>query len=130
MIDLPALGATGAYRSRNIQTVTDVAGTVLAELSLVPPLYVNRTMAALRRSSIMPADERADAMIRAAKLFATATIDGLTVEEYQHAVSRVGGVPISSVVTATTTVAERVAKAHASVQYARPRGRSTTGAIR
>ncbi len=122
MIDLPALGATGAYRSRNIQTVTDVAGTALAELSLVPPLYVNRTMAALRRSSIMPADERADAMIRAAKLFATATIDGLTVEEYQHAVSRVGGVPISSVVTATTTVAERVAKAHASVQYARPRG--------
>ena len=122
MIDLPALGATGAYRSRNIQTVTDVAGTALAELSLVPPLYVNRTMAALRRSSIMPADERADAMIRAAELFATATIDGLTVEEYQHAVSRVGGVPISSVVTATTTVAERVAKAHASVQYARPRG--------
>ncbi|WP_262063833.1 aldehyde dehydrogenase family protein [Streptomyces sp. STR69] len=122
MIDLPALGATGAYRSRNIQTVTDVAGTALAELSLVPPLYVNRTMAALRRGSGMPADERADAMIRAAELFATATIDGLTVEEYQHAVSRVGGVPISSVVTATATVAERVAKAHASVQYARPRG--------
>lgn len=122
MIDLPALGATGAFRSRNRQTVTDVAGTALAELSLVPPLYVNRTMAALRRGSVMPADERADAMIRAAALFATATIDGLTVEEYQHAVSRVGGVPISSVVTATTTVAERVAKAHLSVQYARPRG--------
>ncbi|MFE9402149.1 aldehyde dehydrogenase family protein [Streptomyces sp. NPDC006530] len=122
MIDLPALGATGSYRSRNIQQVTDVAGTALAELSLVPPLFVNRTMAALRRGGGMPADERADAMTRAAELFATATIDGLTVEAYQHAVSRVGGVPIPSVVTATTTVAERVAKAHASVQYARPRG--------
>ncbi|MHA6760940.1 aldehyde dehydrogenase family protein [Streptacidiphilus sp. PAMC 29251] len=122
MIDLPALGAKGAFRASNRQTVPDVAGTPLAELSLVPPLYVNRTMAALRRGGVMPADERADAMIRAAALFATATIDGLTVEEYQYAVSRVGGVPISSVVTATTTVAERVAKAHASVQYARPRG--------
>ncbi|MBK6010920.1 aldehyde dehydrogenase family protein [Streptomyces sp. MBT53] len=122
MIDLPAFGTTGAYRARNIQTVTDVAGTALAELSLVPPLYVNRTMAALRRGGIMPADERADAMTRAAELFATGTIDGLTAEEYQHAVSRVGGVPISSVVAATTTVAERVAKAHASVQYARPQG--------
>ncbi|AYG82117.1 hypothetical protein DWB77_04287 [Streptomyces hundungensis] len=126
MIDLPALGATGAFRTRNRQTITDVAGTALAELSLVPPLYVNRTMAALRRGSRMSADERADAMIRAAALFATATIDGLTVEEYQYAVSRVGGVPISSVVTATTTVAERVAKAHASVQCARPRGAADT----
>ncbi|MFG3284219.1 aldehyde dehydrogenase family protein [Streptomyces sp. NPDC048111] len=122
MIDLPALGATGAYRATNRQTVTDVTGAALAELSLVPPLYVNRTMAALRRGGRMPADERADAMIRAATLFATATIDGLSVEEYQYAVSRAGGVPISSVVAATGTVAERVAAAHASVQSARPRG--------
>jgi acyl-CoA reductase-like NAD-dependent aldehyde dehydrogenase len=121
-LGLPALGPSGPFRSQHPVPVTDVAGTSVAELSLVPPVFVHRTMAALRRAETVPVDERIGMMMRAAELFATAPLGGQTVEEYQHAVSRVGGVPIAAVRTATRTTAERVAQVRHSTECARPRG--------
>ena len=46
-IRLDALGAGGPYRAHRRTAVTDVAGGNAAELSLVPSLFVSRTV--LRR---------------------------------------------------------------------------------
>jgi acyl-CoA reductase-like NAD-dependent aldehyde dehydrogenase len=119
---LTALGATGAFRAENRQAVRDVAGTTVAELSIVPPLYVHRSMSALHRAGSPPVDERIALMTRAARLFAAATLGGQSVEDYQYAVSRVGGVPISAVRSATTATAERIEQVHHAVQCARPQG--------
>lgn len=121
-IRLAALGANGAYEARNRLPVTDVAGNTIAELSLVPPLFVNRTMTALHRARTRPADERISLMVRAAGLFATAMLGGQSVEDYEYAVSRAGGIPISTVRMATKTTALRIRKVHGSVQQARPAG--------
>jgi acyl-CoA reductase-like NAD-dependent aldehyde dehydrogenase len=121
-VELPALGGNGAYMTRAPLAVQDVAGNVVAGLSLVPSLFVNRTMAALRKARTVPADERVGLMVVAADLFAHATLAGQTPEEYQYAASRVGGVPISAIKATTTTIAERLRKAHHTVQHARPAG--------
>jgi hypothetical protein len=42
MTFIDALGPHGAYRARNRVTVHDVAGSPLAELSVVPSLFVTR----------------------------------------------------------------------------------------
>ncbi|WP_406864126.1 aldehyde dehydrogenase family protein [Streptomyces sp. HUAS MG47] len=119
---LDALGPSGAYRTHNRQEVRDVTGAVMAELSLAPALFVNRTMKALRAASPLPAAQRAAALARAGDLFANARLGGMTPEEYERAVTRVSGLPVSVVRTATRTCAARVGEAYRSVQLARPAG--------
>ncbi|MBT2401576.1 hypothetical protein [Streptomyces sp. ISL-100] len=122
LLPLDALGAKGAYRARNRITVTDVSGAATAELSLVPGLFVHRTLTALRRAAPLAPDERAAALRRAPELFATGTVAGQSVTAYEHYVSRVGGVPITVVRTATRSIATRLAAAYQSSRQARPQG--------
>ncbi|MCJ1680412.1 aldehyde dehydrogenase family protein [Streptomyces sp. APSN-46.1] len=122
LIALDALGAKGAFRARNRQAITDVSGAAVAELSLVPAVFVNRTMTALRKAAGRPVDERIDAIARAAEIFSAGTVNGQSVGEYEHAVSRVSGLPLTVVRTATRSIAVRLKMAHYSVRQAQPRG--------
>ncbi|MFD6424603.1 aldehyde dehydrogenase, partial [Streptomyces sp. NPDC060198] len=119
---LEALGHNGPYRARNRLTVTDVRGVPAAELSLVPSLFVNRTLAALRAATPLPPDERAAALRRAAHLFAHGRVAGRSVEEHERDVSRVGGVPLHVVRIATRSIATRLAAAWESARQAAPQG--------
>jgi acyl-CoA reductase-like NAD-dependent aldehyde dehydrogenase len=122
LIALDALGPKGAYRAQRRQTVADVRGRPVAELSLVPALFVSRAMSALHKVQPLPADERAGSIARAGRLFADATLNGLSPAAYDSAVSRVAGLPISVVRVARRAVAHRVTQAYRSVQQARPAG--------
>ena len=42
LISIDALGLDGTYRTRNREPVATTAGVAVAELSMVPPLYVSR----------------------------------------------------------------------------------------
>jgi acyl-CoA reductase-like NAD-dependent aldehyde dehydrogenase len=119
---LDALGPRGPYRAHNRQTVSDVAGAPVAELSLVPGVYVDRAGTALRQAAPLPPDERVARLVRAAELFATAALAGQAVEEYQYTVSRVGGIPRPVVRTATANIAARLTRVYESVCRARPAG--------
>jgi acyl-CoA reductase-like NAD-dependent aldehyde dehydrogenase len=119
---LDALGPTGAYHARERQTITDVAGHPLAELSLVPSLFVTRAMAALHKADSLPVDERVAALARAGEAHATGTVDGVSAAQHQFTVSRASGMPISVVRAAAEAVARSAAEAYLSVQYARPTG--------
>jgi acyl-CoA reductase-like NAD-dependent aldehyde dehydrogenase len=122
LLQLEALGPSGPYRTRNRLTISDLTGTQVAELSLVPRLFVERSLAALHRAHTVPADERARVIAQAGQAFATGIIGGLTVEDYQHIVSRVSGMPISVVRTATEAIAHSAAEAYRSAVRARPHG--------
>ncbi|ASU85831.1 aldehyde dehydrogenase [Nocardiopsis gilva YIM 90087] len=121
-IQLDALGPTGPYRARSRLTVTDVAGQPIAELSQVPRLYVNRTIGALRKGPTLSADQRAAALAEAGRAFASSTIAGMSVEEYEHYVSRVAGMPLAGVRTATQRTAQAAVEAYRSTRFARPEG--------
>lgn len=120
LAQLDALGPAGAYRARARLTVTDVTGIPVAELSLVPRLFVARGLAAMRKSRTMPAGERVAALVRAGHAFATEVINGVSAEDYQHAVSRVSGLPLSVVRGATHAIAEAASEAYAATQCAKP----------
>jgi acyl-CoA reductase-like NAD-dependent aldehyde dehydrogenase len=122
LIRLDALGPSGPYRSRNIQTVHDIHGTPCAELSLVPPLFVARTMTALRKADPLPLEQRLDAVARAGRAFATETVGGLSVSEYQHAVCRVSGLPWATTEAALDYTVRYTDRAYLSSQLARPVG--------
>ncbi|HYZ30058.1 MAG TPA: aldehyde dehydrogenase family protein [Thermoleophilaceae bacterium] len=119
---LDALGPAGAYHTRERQTISDVAGNPLAELSLVPRLFVSRAMAALRKAESPPVDERVAAIARAGALYATGTVDGVPAAEHELTVSRATGLPITVVREATQMIARSAAEAYPSIQAARPGG--------
>jgi acyl-CoA reductase-like NAD-dependent aldehyde dehydrogenase len=119
---LDALGPGGAYHARERQTITDVAGNPLAELSLVPSLYVSRAMAALHKAGTLPVDQRMAALARAGEAHATGTVDGVSAADHQFLVSRASGMPISVVRSAGAAIARSATEAYRSVQQARPAG--------
>jgi acyl-CoA reductase-like NAD-dependent aldehyde dehydrogenase len=122
LISLDALGPTGGYHAHDRLTITDVAGNPVAELSMVPRLFVTRAMAALRNADTLPLDERVAALAHAGELYSTGTVDGISAEDHQHIVSRVTGMPISVVRSAAAGIAESAVEAYHSVQHARPAG--------
>ncbi|MET3983322.1 aldehyde dehydrogenase family protein [Streptomyces sp. PvR034] len=119
---LDALGPRGPFRARKRLTVTDVSGAPAAELSLVPSLFVDRAAKALHRARPLDADARVAAVLRAAELFATAELDGRSIEVHERAVSRVGGVPLPVVRATTTNIAARLTRVYDSLTQARPAG--------
>ena len=44
LLRIDALGPNGAYQTRNREVVTTSAGAAVVELSIVPPLYISRTI--------------------------------------------------------------------------------------
>ncbi|SEE00444.1 aldehyde dehydrogenase family protein [Streptomyces sp. KS_5] len=120
LVQLDAFGANGPYRARNRLTVPDVTGEPLAELSIVPPLFVHRALTALRSADPLPPGERAAALERAGWLFASGTVGGLDPDTYRELVSRCSGLPIPVVRAATDIVADAAAQAAGTVLQARP----------
>ncbi len=122
MITLDALGPRGEYRTRTHEVITEVTGAPVAELSIVPPLYVSRSIRAQRHVGALPADRREAALTEAAEIFGTAEIGGMGFEQYVDVVSRVSGLPIAIARSSARGVAEAVRRAADSVTPARPLG--------
>ena len=120
LLHLDALGPGGSFRSRDRLTINDVSGTPMAELSLVPRLFVHRAMAALRKAEPMPVDERLAALARAGEAFENDAPAGIGTDEYTHLVSRMSGMPISVVRSAVRGIARSLAGAGPDASCARP----------
>jgi acyl-CoA reductase-like NAD-dependent aldehyde dehydrogenase len=124
-VTVDALGPRGPFRSRAPQPLLDVCGSRVGEVSLLPAVFVDRAMAALRQAEPAAPAQRADRIAAAARLFATGTPDGRSLAEDQHLVSRVGGLPISVVRAASRALSDRLSVIGDSVAQARPRGAVT-----
>ncbi len=122
LVCIDALGAGGEYRTRNREPVMSTAGIAVAELSIVPPLYVSRTIGAQRKVRPLPAAQREAALANAADAFATAVIGGLDFERYVGLASRISGLPIAVTRAGARGVADAVATAFDAVRPARPAG--------
>ncbi|WP_078287888.1 aldehyde dehydrogenase family protein [Mycobacterium sp. D16R24] len=122
MISLDALGPSGEYRTRAHEVITDVTGAPVAELSIVPPLYVSRSIRAQRHVRPLQPDRLHAGLTEAAKIFGTAEIGGMGFGRYVDVVSRVSGLPIAIARSSARGVAEAVHRAVDSVAPARPVG--------
>lgn len=122
LVALDALGADGEYRTRNRQVITTTAGAAVAELSMVPPLYVSRTLGAQRKAGPLPLAQRAAALSEAADLFSGGVIAGLDFEGYVGLAARISGMPIAITRAGARGVADAVAGAFDAVRPAQPVG--------
>ena len=117
-----ALGPDGEYRTRNREVLTNTAGAAVAELSIVSPLYVSRTISAQRKVRPLPAAQRKAALAEAADSFSAGVIAGLDFDSYVHLASRISGLPITVTRAGARSVADGVASAFDAVRPARPAG--------
>lgn len=122
LVRIDALGAGGEYRTRNHEVIMSTAGAAVAELSIVPPLYVSRTIGAQRKARPLPLAEREAALADAADAFAGAVIGGLDFEQYVRLASGISGLPIAVTRAGARRVADGVDSAFAAVRSARPAG--------
>jgi acyl-CoA reductase-like NAD-dependent aldehyde dehydrogenase len=122
LVSIGALGPSGEYRTRNREIVTSTAGAPVIELSIVPPLYVSRTISAQRKVRPLPVAQREAALADASEVFATAVIAGLDFEAYVGLASRISGLPIAITHAGARGVADAVASAFAAVRPSRPIG--------
>jgi hypothetical protein len=119
---LDALGPNGEYRTRNRQIIADIAGVPIAELSIVPRLYVSRTVNAQRKVRPLSAARREAALVGAAEIFECGVIAGLDFDQYVDVTSRVSGLPIAVTRAGARSVADAVGSVFDSVWPARPSG--------
>lgn len=122
LVPIDALGVDGDYRTRNRARITNTAGEAVAELSLVPPLYVSRTLKAQREVAPLPVGQRAAALAGAADAFASGVVAGLDFAAYVALTSDIAGLPIAITRAGARGVAESVAHAFDAVRPARPVG--------
>jgi acyl-CoA reductase-like NAD-dependent aldehyde dehydrogenase len=122
MLFVDALGAGGEYRTRNREIVSSTAGVPVAELSIVPPLYVSRTISAQRKVRPLPTAQREAALAKTADAFATGVIAGLDFDAYVGLASRISGLPIAVTRAGARGVADAVAAAFDAVRPAQPTG--------
>ena len=122
LVDLAALGPDGEYRTRNREIIKDTAGVPVAESCVVPRLFVNRSIDAQRSLRPLQAEQRADALTRAADVFVSSTIAGLDFDNYVELTCRVSGLPMAAARAGAHTVAESLTTACDAVRPARPSG--------
>lgn len=122
ILALGALGTDGEYRTRTTQLVSDTRGEPIAELSVVPRLYVTRSVSAQRRGRPLPLAARDQGLKRAAELFATSPIAGLEFDEYVTLTCRVTGLPMAVARAGAHVVAESLATTFDAVRPAQPAG--------
>ncbi|HEY9302990.1 MAG TPA: aldehyde dehydrogenase family protein, partial [Mycobacterium sp.] len=122
MMQIDALGAGGAYQARNREIVTTTAGVAVVDLSIVPPLYISRTISAQRKVRPLPAQHREATLAKAADAFVTGVIAGLDFGAYVQLASRISGVPVAVTRSSASGVADAVASAFGAAQRARPTG--------
>jgi acyl-CoA reductase-like NAD-dependent aldehyde dehydrogenase len=122
LVAIDALGPAGEYRTRNREVISDTAGLPVAELSIVPPLYVTRTIGAQRKVRPLPVVQREAALAKTAEIFTNSVIAGLTFDHYVQLASRVSGLPIAVTRAGAQGVADALTTAFDSVRPAQPTG--------
>ncbi len=122
LVCIDALGPNGEYRTRNREIITTTSGAPAVELSIVPPLYVSRTIGAQRKARPLPVAQREAALTEAAEIFSSAVIAGLDFEAYVVLASRISGLPIAVTRAGARSVADGIASAVDAVRPARPVG--------
>ncbi|MFF9286462.1 aldehyde dehydrogenase family protein [Streptomyces griseosporeus] len=128
MLDIPALGPSGPYRTRNRTTVADASGAAALELALVPGLVVSHWMDQLREQPPLPVAEAADALRRAADLFEAEDVLGDGLDAHERRVAQLTGTPLAVVRDCDALITSTLRDAGRAPSAARPAGCAPPGA--
>ncbi|MFD9903757.1 aldehyde dehydrogenase family protein [Streptomyces sp. NPDC059063] len=127
MLDIPALGPTGPYRTRNRTTVADASGTPALELPSVPGLVVSHWIDQLRASAPLPVAETADVLRKAADVFEAQEVLGDDLDAHERRVSALTGTPVAVVRECDRLITETLRDVGRAPASARPTGCAPVG---
>ncbi|TRV76685.1 aldehyde dehydrogenase family protein [Streptomyces sp. 130] len=127
VLDIPALGPSGPYRTRKRGTVTDASGIPALELALVPGLVAADWTDRLRGSAPPPAAETTAVLAKAADVFEHQDVLGDDLAAHEQRVARLTGTPITVVRECDRMIAAALRDASRAPDAARPRGCSPPG---
>ncbi|HUL98769.1 MAG TPA: aldehyde dehydrogenase, partial [Mycobacterium sp.] len=119
---LDALGPDGGYRTRKQEVITDTAGVPVARMSIVPPLFVSRSLATQRNTRPLPLTVRGEVLTKAADIFANSVVAGLSFDDYMELTRRVSGLPMTVTRAGALAVADGLNTALDAIEAARPSG--------
>lgn len=122
LVALDALGTSGEHHTCRTELIFDTGGEPVAQLGVVPPLFVTRAVSAQRRARPLPLAEREAALAHTAELFLTASIAGLGFDDYVGLTCRVTGLPLAVACAGAHVVADSVATTFDAVRPAQPAG--------
>ncbi|MFD5914467.1 aldehyde dehydrogenase family protein [Streptomyces massasporeus] len=127
MLDIPALGPTGPYRTRNRTTVTDASGVPALELASVPGLVVSHWIDQLRASAPLPVAQAADALAKAADVFADQEVLGDDLDAHERRVAELTGTPLAVVRACDRLITATLRDVAHTAAAARPTGCAPVG---
>ena len=119
---LDALGTDGEYRTRRREVIADTAGVPAALLSIVPRLFVSRSLAIQRATRPLSSPWRSPALSKAADNFANSVIAGLSFDDYVALTCRVSGLPMTVARAGALAVADGLETALDAIGAAKPVG--------
>jgi acyl-CoA reductase-like NAD-dependent aldehyde dehydrogenase len=122
LVALDALGPSGEYPTRKRELICDTGGIAVAAMSLVPRLFVTRSINAQRAAQPLPFADREAALARAAEIFLASSIAGLGFDDYVGLTCRVSGLPLAVARAGARVVADSLATTFDAVWPARPTG--------
>ncbi|MDT5242578.1 MAG: hypothetical protein QOD97_4776 [Mycobacterium sp.] len=122
LVALDALGPNGEYPTRKRELICDTGGAPVAAMSLVPRLFVTRSINAQRAARPLPFADREAAFARAAEIFVASSIAGLGFDDYVGLTCRVSGLPLAVARAGARVVADSLATTFDAVWPARPTG--------
>ncbi len=106
MLSVPVFRAGEERVSRDTRTLYGVDGVPLAAVHEAPALVTRTAIKAMHDAPAIPSDERLALLAEAGRLFAGATLGGLTPDEYCRAQALASGVPVSVARQALARVGE------------------------
>jgi acyl-CoA reductase-like NAD-dependent aldehyde dehydrogenase len=122
LVALVALGPSGEYPTRKRELICDTGGVPVAAMSLVPRLFITRSINVQRAARPLPFTEREAALARAAEIFLASSIAGLGFDDYVGLTCRVSGLPLAVARAGARVVADSLATTFDAVWPARPTG--------
>jgi hypothetical protein len=128
MLDIPALGPTGPYRTRKRTSVTDASGEPVLELASVPGLVVSRWIDTLRSSEPLSVAEMPDVLRKAADVFEGQEILGDDLSAHQERVAALTGTPVTVVRACDRLITETLRDVLRAPSLARLTGCAAPGA--
>ncbi|MFF5860047.1 aldehyde dehydrogenase family protein [Streptomyces sp. NPDC012751] len=127
MLDIPALGPAGPYRTRNRTTVADASGSPALDVAAVPGLVVSHWIDQLRDHAPLPVTEIPDVLGKAADVFEAEEILGDRLDAHERRVSALTGTPLAVVRAGDALITDTLRDVVRAPSAARPTGCAPVG---
>lgn len=110
------------YHTRQLQEIYDVSGHIVAKAAIMPVVYIQDKILALRESPLLPLEVRYKLLKQAGKIYAEATLAGLDPQAYISLASRVSGLQPSIISDSIANIAYSLHHMQENLAVATPAG--------